>query len=87
MIRYLGVLVSGFALAGVLLLGCASRGSARGSSSAATGCENCARMIGHGSGWCDLCSKGVVKGKPVDCWECYVAKTGGNACTKHGGSN
>ena len=81
--RTMMVVVLGLALSGLLLSGCATSGtmSSKAATSATPGCAGCAKVASDGAGWCDTCYKGVVKGKEVKCWGCYVEKTGGPACS------
>ena len=81
--RAMIVVVLGFALTGLMLTGCATSGSASTKSAkmATSGCAGCNKMAADGTGWCDKCYKGVVNGKEVKCWGCYVEKTGGPACS------
>ena len=54
----------------------------KNSSTSASKCEDCAKMADAGKGWCDGCDKGMVDGKEVACYGCYVQKTGGPDCAQ-----
>ena len=81
--RRMVAMVLGLALCGLLFTGCATSGSTASKSAkmATSGCAGCSKMAADGTGWCDTCYKGVVAGKEVKCWGCYVEKTGGPVCS------
>lgn len=87
MVRHTAMIIVGLALVGFLMTGCKTKspksGSPEASVSTSSKCADCAMMMAKGTGWCDGCDKGMVKGKSVVCWGCYVHKKGGNECTKH----
>ena len=87
MVRHAGMLIVGLALVGFLMTGCKTKGPKSGSPTVAktssSDCSGCAKMMAKGTGWCNSCDKGVVKGNSVKCWGCYVGKTGGNECSEH----
>ena len=71
-------LVMFVAVGGVSLTGCKKAG--KKSSTSSSKCDGCAEMAKAGKGWCDGCGKGMVDGKEVACYGCYVQKTGGPDC-------
>ena len=62
----------------VSLTGC--KRMSRKSSTSSSKCDGCAEMTKAGKGWCDDCGKGMVDGKDVACFGCYIEKTKGIAC-------
>jgi len=80
--RTMVAMVMVLGVAGLVLGGCSTAdNSTADTGDDATGCETCKSMMASGDGWCDSCSKGMVKGAEVACKGCYGAKTGGPACT------
>ena len=70
-------------LGGVSLSGCKKNKNTSSSATTKAGdCAGCAKLMADGKGWCDGCDKGVVDGKAVECYGCYVQKTGGPDCAK-----